>query len=89
MRTPAPLITALALGALVTPALSAQSATDLADVCKTLGNAKVVSLCHSGDWTTLTAPRLAKVVGTAWFDALDARMTDIVNADYRAILGDH
>ena len=46
MRTPAPLITALALGALVTPALSAQSATDLADVCKTLGNAKV------GQWAS-------------------------------------
>jgi hypothetical protein len=40
MRTPASLITALALGALVTPALSAQSATDLADVCKVLGDAK-------------------------------------------------
>src|SRR5207302_6368906 len=46
MRTPAPLITALALGALVTPALSAQSATDLAEVCKTLGNAKV------GQWAS-------------------------------------
>jgi len=46
MRTPALLITALALGALVTPALSAQSATDLADVCKALGNAKV------GQWAS-------------------------------------
>jgi len=46
MRTPALLITALALGALVTPALSAQSATDLAEVCKTLGNAKV------GQWAS-------------------------------------
>lgn len=54
-----------------------------------LGDAKVISLCQSGDWAILTAPRLAKVVGAGWFDALDARMTDIVNADYRAILGDH
>ena len=46
MRTPAPLITAFALGALVTPALSAQTATDLADVCKALGNAKV------GQWAS-------------------------------------
>src|SRR3989475_440548 len=46
MRTPAPLITALALGALVTPALSAQTATDLADVCKALGDAKV------GQWAS-------------------------------------
>jgi hypothetical protein len=46
MRTPAPLITALALGALVTPALPAQTATDLADVCKTVGDAKV------GQWAS-------------------------------------
>ncbi len=46
MRTPAPLITAFALGALVTPALSAQTATDLADVCKALGIAKV------GQWAS-------------------------------------
>jgi len=46
MRTPAPLITALALGAIVTPALSAQTPTDLADVCKALGNAKV------GQWAS-------------------------------------
>jgi len=46
MRTPAPLITALALGALATPALSAQTATDLADVCKTVGDAKV------GQWAS-------------------------------------
>jgi hypothetical protein len=55
----------------------------------TLGGVQVVSLCHSGDWTTLTAPRLAQVVGASWFDALDARMTDIENVDYRAILGNH
>jgi hypothetical protein len=46
MRTPAPLITALALGVLVTPALPAQTPTDLADVCKALGNAKV------GQWAS-------------------------------------
>jgi hypothetical protein len=46
MRTPAPLITALALGVLVAPALSAQTPTDLADVCKALGNAKV------GQWAS-------------------------------------
>jgi hypothetical protein len=55
----------------------------------TLGNVKVVSLCHSGDWTTLTAPRLAKIVGPAWFDSLDAKMTDILTADYGDLLGGH
>ncbi len=54
-----------------------------------LGNVRVVSLCHSGDWTTLTAPRLEKVVGPRWFEPLDARMTDILSADYGDILGDH
>ncbi len=49
MRTPAPLITALALGALVTPALSAQTATDLAEVCKVVGNAK------PGQWASFDA----------------------------------
>ncbi len=49
MRTPAPLITALALGVLVTPALSAQTATDLATVCKAVGDAKV------GQWASFDA----------------------------------
>jgi hypothetical protein len=54
-----------------------------------LGNTDVVSLCNSGDWTTQTAPRLREIVDDRWFDSLDARMTDIRNADYRDILGDH
>jgi len=54
-----------------------------------LGRTKVVSLCHSGDWTTITARKLAKIVEPRWFDPLDARMTDIVSADYADILGDH
>src|SRR5438034_11178581 len=41
-----------------------------------LGNTKVISLCHSGDWTMTTAPRLASVVPSGWFDPLDARMAD-------------
>ena len=49
MRTPAPLITALALGALVTPALSAQTAADLAAVCNTVGDAK------TGQWASFDA----------------------------------
>jgi hypothetical protein len=54
-----------------------------------LGHTSIVSLCHSGDWTTVTAPRLAEVVAPQWFEPLDARMTDIVTADYADILGDH
>ncbi len=55
----------------------------------TLADTKVVSLCHSGDWTTATAPRITSVVDANWFDRLDARMADIVSADYADILGDH
>jgi SAM-dependent methyltransferase len=55
-----------------------------------LGSAKVVSLCNSGDWTTQTAPKVKAVVDDRWFDSLDARMTDIINAaDYGEILGNH
>jgi len=55
----------------------------------TLGQTQIVSLCHSGDWTMQTASRVAKVVRQQWFDRLDARMTDILTADYADILGDH
>jgi len=46
MSRPGRLIVTLTLAAVAAPALSAQSATDLADVCKTLGNAKV------GQWAS-------------------------------------
>jgi hypothetical protein len=46
MRRPARLIAALVLSALATPVLSAQTATDLADACKTVGDAKV------GQWAS-------------------------------------
>ena len=49
MRTPAPLITALALGVLVTHPLSAQTATDLTAVCKAVGDAK------TGQWASFDA----------------------------------
>lgn len=55
----------------------------------TLGHGQIVSLCRSGDWATLTAPRLATVVGPRWFDPLDAQVTDILTADYASILGNH
>jgi hypothetical protein len=51
-----------------------------------LGRTRVVSLCQSGDWASLVAPRLARVVSPAWFDRVDARMADIIAADYEAIL---
>jgi hypothetical protein len=54
-----------------------------------LGRTNVVSLCNSGDWTTMTAPKLASVVPPSWFEPLDARMTDILTADYAEIIGDH
>ena len=49
MRSPASLIPALALGALAAPALPAQTATDLAAVCKAVGDAKV------GQWASFDA----------------------------------
>src|SRR5262249_29991696 len=51
-----------------------------------LSTTRVVSLCRSGDWASLVVPRLARVVNSAWFDRLDARVADIVPADYAAIL---
>jgi len=54
-----------------------------------IGRTKVVSLCNSGDWTTMTSPRLAEIVPPGWFAPLDARMTDILTADYAEILGRH
>jgi hypothetical protein len=51
-----------------------------------LGKTRVVSLCQSSDWASLVAPRLARVVSPGWFDRVDARMADIVSADYEAIL---
>jgi len=46
MRRPARLIAALVLSALATPTLSAQTAADLVQVCKTVGEAKV------GQWAS-------------------------------------
>jgi len=51
-----------------------------------LGKTRVVSLCQSGDWASLVAPRLARVVRPEWFARVDARMADIISADYEAIL---
>lgn len=53
------------------------------------GHGRIVSLCQSGDWATQTEPRLRQIVDPRWFERLDARMTDILNADYADILGDH
>src|SRR5256885_5939076 len=49
MRRPARLIPALLLAALATPVLSAQTATDLEAVCKTVGDAKL------GQWASFDA----------------------------------
>src|SRR6185437_12560774 len=54
-----------------------------------LGGTKVVSLCRSSEWMTTVAADVEKIVGAAWFDNLDARLADILGADYAAIIGDH
>jgi hypothetical protein len=49
----------------------------------------IVSLCRTGDWTAIVAPRIAGVVGNDWFSSIDARMIDILEADYGEIIGSH
>jgi hypothetical protein len=51
-----------------------------------LGDTRVVSLCNSRDWDDETLPRIREVVPPGWFDRLDARLTDILDADYEAIV---
>ena len=51
-----------------------------------LGGTRVVSLCNSRDWVDETLPRLRPVVPAAWFDALDARIGDILDVDYETVV---
>jgi hypothetical protein len=53
-----------------------------------LGQTRVVSLCNSKEWSEVTVPRLTPIVPHGWFDPLDARVTDIVDVDYAAVLRD-
>jgi hypothetical protein len=54
-----------------------------------LGRTKVVSLCQSGEWASIVAPRIARVVDPGWFENVDARRADILSADYAGIIADH
>jgi hypothetical protein len=54
-----------------------------------LGRTRVVSLCNSGVWSEMTVPRLEPIVPRGWFDPLDARVTDILDVDYAAVLRDN
>jgi cephalosporin hydroxylase len=51
-----------------------------------LGGTRVVSLCNSRDWVDETLPKLRSVVPAGWFDPLDARITDIIDVDFEAVL---
>lgn len=51
-----------------------------------LGRTRVLSLCNSREWNDVTVPRLMKLVPPGWFDSLDARVTDILDADYETLL---
>ena len=53
------------------------------------GHTKVVSLCQSTDWSTSVASRIAAVVRPGWFANIDARVADIVAADYADIVAGH
>ena len=50
-----------------------------------LGGTRVVSLCNSRDWIDESLPRVKAIVPTGWLDRLDARMTDILDADYEQL----
>ena len=54
-----------------------------------LGRTKIISLCQSGAWQNLSAPKIAGIVDSRWFDNIDARLANILTADYGAILRDH
>ena len=54
-----------------------------------LGRTKIVSLCQSGEWASIVAPRIARIVEPGWFENIDARRADILSADYAEIIADH
>src|SRR5207245_8129591 len=54
-----------------------------------LGRTKVISLCRTRDWALTVAPRIARFVDGGWFGNLEARLIDILAADYEEILADH
>jgi hypothetical protein len=54
-----------------------------------LPSTRVVSLCLSTDWHAETAAKIARFVESSWFSRLDARIADIVLADYESILESH
>lgn len=60
-----------------------------AQVLASLGGGRVVSLCQSNNWASVVAPRIARLVDHSWFERVDARLADIISADYEAILRDH
>jgi len=51
-----------------------------------LGRTRVVSVCNSKHWAEETLPRLKAFIPQHWLDPLDARMADILDTDYSAIL---
>jgi len=51
-----------------------------------LGGTRIISLCQSRDWVDETLPRLQSVVPAGWFDPLEARMADILDVDYAALV---
>jgi hypothetical protein len=56
--------------------------TEAANLLGGASRSRVLSLCNSGEWDSVTAPKLRQVVDRSWFRALDARRTDILTFDY-------
>jgi hypothetical protein len=69
-------------------AVFAQAARQL-ELRRLTRRTEIVSLCVTGDWQSLVAPKIARVVDQRWFANIHARRMDILSVDYAQILADH
>jgi hypothetical protein len=52
------------------------------------GSIRIVSVCSTNHWRTVTAPKLREIVTDGWFHPLEAVEADIVDFDYGKVLAD-
>jgi hypothetical protein len=53
-----------------------------------LGHGRLVSFCFTPTWQEVTVPLLTPLVEPGWFDRVDARVGDILGADFSEVIGD-
>jgi len=58
----------------------------LTEAANQLTSCKVISICLSSDWQDKTAGRIAKIVSKEWFSKLDARISDILDLDFKTLI---